>query len=101
MSYLIDGIRKQVTLMQSCCYNIEQMAKQEFEKCLEVDNPNTDTNVAKLNQIDNIAKLCEMVKNRCGEMEICLGIAEDMEASNEDSEYRGQTVKAITPHAGE
>jgi len=83
MSYLIDEMRKQLTLMQTCCYNIEQIARKAFENALySPDNPNTDNNVALLVQIDNVAKLCGMVRNRCNEMEICLGVAEDMETSS-------------------
>jgi len=91
MSYLTDEIRRQLALVQTCCYNIDQMCRREFEKCLEASNPNTDANVTRLDQLGNIGKLCETVKMRCVEMEVCLGIAEDMEANSGDSRYSSNT----------
>lgn len=86
MSYLTGEIRKQVTMMHTCHYNIEQMAKRAFEDALyKSGNPASDRNVALLNQIDNVVKLCEAVRNRCNEMETCLSLAEDMEVSDEDN----------------
>jgi hypothetical protein len=96
VSYLTDEIRKQVALIQTCCYNIEQMAKQAFESALyKTDNPNTDENVVLLSQIGNIDMLCKSVKIRCDEMEICLGVAEDMEKEASGGNSRQDTAPRL------
>ena len=94
MSHLTEEIRKQAILLQTGCYHIERIVRIEFDDCLKVGNPNTDANVTRLNQLGNIDKLCTRIRQCCEEIEICLGIAEDMEASDEDSGHRRQTAEA-------
>ena len=95
MSHLTNEVRKKIRLVQSCCYNIDKMARQEHNETLDTSNPTTDGNVTRLDQLGNIGWLAKRVQSRCEEMLICLEIAEDMEKekkNGERGEHEGQVV---------
>jgi len=90
MSYHTDEIRKKIALIQTCCYHIDQLARQEHANILKLPGPTTDSNVTRLDQMGNVERLVKMIRNRCEEVEICLEVAEDMEKEASNAMSNGE-----------
>jgi len=90
MSYHTNEIRKKVALIQTCCYHMDRLARQEHVSILELPDPTTTGCTVRLDQMGNVGKLIELIQNRCEEIGICLEIAEDMEKEASNAVSNGE-----------
>jgi len=92
-SYLLSELRKQLIALCNANYHLRQLASKAFDDDLKREVIHSDAGTTKLTQWGNISKLCNMIKSRSEEIEICIELAEDTEVRLRQAE-QSEPVRA-------
>jgi len=90
----MEAIRKQVVLLANSNHNLKQLIRQEFEIAFNREGINCEAGSTLLTQLGNLSELCDSIKRRLGDIEVCIKLAED--AEKELSNEREQTEETLS-----